>query len=49
MEIKIDDLKVLFSEEQLQTRIEKLDKEIFVKWTNLKNCKPVTNEYGEYI
>ena len=29
--------------------INKLDKEVFVKWTNIKNCRPVTNEYGEYI
>ena len=29
--------------------IDKLDNTVFVKWTNIKNCKPVINEYGEYI
>lgn len=26
-----------------------VDKEIFVKWTNVKNCRPIKNSKGEFV
>ena len=34
MDIKVEDLKVLFSEEQLQTRIKELAQEILTKYSD---------------
>lgn len=28
---------------------DKLGDEIFVKWTNIKNCRPVANSEGKFV